>query len=45
MAVSQDFIKCFWKKEMYTFTQQGCIELTKCHSKYVYNVTKDFYFK
>jgi len=32
-------------KEMNTFIQQDYIKLIKSDSKYIYNVTKDFYFK
>ncbi len=35
----------YFFKEMYAFVWQGCITLIKNDSVYIYNVTKDFYFK
>ncbi len=32
-------------KEINTFIQQGCMELTQNNSKHIYNVAKDFYGK
>jgi len=32
----------YWKE--ITFIQQRCIKLIRSDSKYIYNVTKDFYF-
>jgi len=32
-------------KEIHTFIQEGCFNLIISDSEYMYNVTKDFYFK
>ncbi len=41
--------KVWWQedffKEINTFIQQECIKLIKTDSKFIYIVTKDFYFK
>ncbi len=31
--------------KLVTFNQQGCIKLMKFYSKYIYNDTRDLYFK
>ncbi len=37
-------VTIFFLKEMNMFLQQGCIKVTKSHSKNIYNVPEDFYF-
>jgi len=48
LTIVQQFAVCnIKKKRINTFIQQGCIELIIQYVavKYIYNVTKDFYFK
>ncbi len=43
-ATVYNFRGTIFIKEINMFLQQGCIKVTKSHSKNIYNVPEDFYF-